>query len=61
MEVLVCDVCGEQYSDKPSIEMAKREAETWAQLCREASIEPRGLVGCPKITCKGEMILRTIP
>lgn len=57
MEKLKCDRCGEVYSDKESIESAKKEADGWRRLCERDGEEPRGLVPCPNMTCKGELIL----
>lgn len=58
VEKLVCDRCGATCTDTPSIEFAKKEADAWARLCREDGVEPRGLIGCPRIPCEGELILK---
>lgn len=38
--------------------LAKMEADVWARLCREDGAEPRGLSGCLRIPCEGELILK---
>ena len=57
MEKLMCDRCGRTYTDRASIESAKREAAQWAELVREDDYEPRGLCPCPIFPCEGELIL----
>ncbi len=58
MEKLVCDRCGAEYTDKESVEGAKRYQEKWAKMCREDGIEPRGLSPCPNLSCIGELQLK---
>ena len=60
MEKLVCDRCNLEYTDKESIEMAKRYQEKWAELCRRDGVEPRGLSACPNISCPGELQLKEV-
>jgi|GEM_PF-1217754 len=59
MEKLVCDRCGQTYTDQESIESAKAHAGEWADLCRRDGVEPRGLSGCPVLPCPGELVLQT--
>ena len=58
MEYLECDRCGQRYPDQASIALSKRHAEAWMEDCRRDGVEPRGLIGCPNMTCPGEMILK---
>jgi PRTRC genetic system protein C len=57
-EKLVCDRCGQTYTDEESIESAKRLAEKWAEMCRADGVEPRGISPCPVFPCEGELILK---
>lgn len=59
-EKLVCDRCGAEYSDKPSIQMAKTMAVSWRAQCKQDSVEARGIAPCPIISCKGELILKGV-
>jgi hypothetical protein len=56
-EVLKCDRCGKEYTDKEDIEWAKRSAEKWKELCRRDGVEPRGVAPCPNISCSGELLV----
>ena len=60
MEIIVCDICGRQYNDEPSIRLAKEGAENWGELCQKDNVEPRGIAPCPLMTCKGEMLLKVV-
>lgn len=57
MEKLVCDRCGQSYTDKASIESAKREEEQWKAMVKRDGDEPRGLCPCPILPCEGELLL----
>lgn len=59
MEKLVCDRCGQTYTDRESIEFAKRGKGDWEAMVRANRDEPRGICPCPIIPCPGEMILVT--
>ena len=56
-EKLVCDQCGQTYTDQGTIDMAKKMSDQWADICKAEGVEPRGLYPCPNITCRGELIL----
>jgi len=58
VEKLVCDRCGRTYTDRESIESAKKEFESWRKLCQRDSVLPRGLCPCPIFPCKGELVLK---
>jgi hypothetical protein len=58
MEYLECDRCAHRYLDQASIDLSKREAEAWMEDCRRDGVEPRGLIGCPDMTCEGELVLK---
>ncbi len=57
-EQLVCDRCGINYTDEESITMAKDFKGNWETECRRDSVEPRGIIACPRIPCPGELILK---
>lgn len=50
-EKLECNVCKTTYTDKESIDMAKKYA-------KYMPVESKGISPCPIITCKGEMELK---
>ena len=52
-----CNACGRQYNDPGDIAYAKKTYQQWADLCRADGVEPTGLIGCPNITCPGELVL----
>ena len=56
-EKLVCDKCGQTYTDEESVERAKKFKDKWAETCRKDGCEPRGVSPCPVIPCAGELIL----
>ncbi len=58
MEKLVCDRCGNTYTDDESIQSAKNEFEHWKTLCRKDGVAPRGLTPCPILPCPGELVLK---
>lgn len=60
MEKLVCDMCNTEYTDKESIDEAKRQKDTWIEVCKHDGFEPRGICPCPDIKCKGELILKEV-
>ena len=58
MPKLVCDRCGETYTDQESIESAKLWAENWKALLAKDGETPRGLSPCPNLRCEGELVLK---
>lgn len=60
MEKLVCDRCGKEYTDKESIDSAKRRKEEWEALVRADHDYPRGICPCPTYACPGELILKEL-
>lgn len=58
-EKLVCDRCGETYTDAESIQSAKEGLDDWKAICERDGDTPRGLAPCPIWNCKGELILKT--
>lgn len=58
MKKLVCNVCQAEYTDEPSIEMAKKMQETWEKDCRDGGIEATGIAPCPNISCSGQLVLK---
>jgi len=58
MEKLVCDRCGIEYTDKASIEYAKKAAAKWRAILKRDGIVARGIAPCPIWSCKGELVLK---
>ena len=52
-----CNACGRQYNDPEDIAYVKKTYQQWVDLCRADGVEPTGLIGCPNITCPGELVL----
>jgi len=58
-EKLVCDRCGQTYTDQGSIDQAKRSQKKWEEMIEKDSGEKaRGIGPCPIIGCTGEMVLK---
>lgn len=60
MEQLKCDRCDVIYTDKESIEFAKKGEDRWKASCREDGMEPRGIAPCPTISCPGQLTLEVL-
>ena len=59
MEILVCDRCGFELTEKKDILVALDGADAWRAAQRSRGCEPRGLFPCKYyVQCQGEMILR---
>lgn len=60
METLKCDRCGVVYTDRGSIESAKKYEERWKELVTADGDTPRGISPCPILPCIGELILEEV-
>ncbi len=56
-ECIQCDVCNITYYDKGTISTAKVFAYEYKNISEKAGLKVRGLLPCPVLQCKGEMIL----
>jgi len=58
MEILVCDRCGFELTERETILMALDGTDAWHNACHGRGQEPRGLFPCKYfINCQGEMQL----
>ena len=58
MDILQCDKCGFQLTEKDEIALALDGADAWRAGCKSRGVEARGLFPCKNyIRCKGEMIV----
>ena len=58
MEILVCDKCGFELTDKDAVMMALEGTDAWQNACRSRGEELRGVFPCKYyIVCKGQMQL----
>jgi len=59
-EKLTCDKCGVEYTDEESLKIAKDNQASWKEDCEQDGVKARGLIGCPRIPCPGELILSDV-
>ncbi len=56
MQIMVCDRCGFELTEREGISLAMEGAETWQDSCRRRGVEPRGYFPCKYyVNCHGEM------
>ena len=57
MEILMCDKCGFQLTEKEEIELAMEGVEAWQNACLARGQKPRGYFPCKHYrNCEGEMM-----